>query len=496
MRHVLPLALARLVKLARRSDVVMAGSEEGIGILLSYLAATLTRRPFVVLAQADIDESIATWVPRRLQRANRYVLAHCDAAISVADSIVPGLVANGLAEERVSVVLNGIDVQDVRARAGLGSTGSTPRRGSAGGVPTVLGLGRLSWEKDFPLLVRAHARVLAAGVDHRLDIVGRGPLQAELESVIAEMGVADSVRLLGYVDNAYEHMAAADLFVLSSRSEGMPLTVLEALAVGVPVVATKCSSGVDLLLDGGRYGDMVPAESVEALADAIEKNLRIRSALRGPRRRRPGAGAHLRFLAVRGSRTPGAARCGGPRGRRRRPSVRGGRVSTASWLIRGVKRRLKAGYRELLLRRQRLHNYEPTSMLRVAESSVPAARVPAIDIHNHLGRWLNGGRVWMAPDVGALVATMDELNVTTMVNLDGRWDDELEANLDRYDRRASRSLSHVLPVGLVTADRSRIPGTPAEGAAPGRRRRRRRAEGVEGPRFRGPGPGRRARPPG
>jgi Amidohydrolase len=106
-----------------------------------------------------------------------------------------------------------------------------------------------------------------------------------------------------------------------------------------------------------------------------------------------------------------------------------------SRVVNGVKRRLAAGYREVLLRRQRLHSYAPRSALRLPETAVPAARVAAVDIHNHLGRWLNGGRTWMAPDVGALLAAMDELNVTAMVNLDGRWDAELEANLDRYDRR-------------------------------------------------------------
>ena len=291
LRQVLPIALARLIKLARRSDVLLSGSEEGIGIMLTYLAARLTRRPFVVLAQADIDDSIATWVPRRLQRANRFVLARADAAISVADSIVPGLVANGLPRERITVVLNGIDVQDVRDQAGLDAMGSAPRDASPDRVPTVLGLGRLAWEKDFALLIRAHAKVLAAGVEHRLEIVGRGPMQGELEELVAELGVADSVGLVGYVDDPYQRMAAADLFVLSSRSEGMPLTVLEALAVGTPVIATRCSSGVDLLLEGGRYGDMVPAESVDELADAIEKNLRDPSALQaraaaGPARAR------------------------------------------------------------------------------------------------------------------------------------------------------------------------------------------------------------------
>src|SRR5918999_2455762 len=80
----------------------------------------------------------------------------------------------------------------------------------------------------------------------------------------------------------------------------------------------------------------------------------------------------------------------------------------------------------------------PESALRVPESRVERPRFPVIDAHNHLGRWLASwaGRAgdWVVDDPGALVALMDELDVAAIINLDGRWGDELEANLDRYDR--------------------------------------------------------------
>ncbi|WP_242886738.1 amidohydrolase family protein [Actinomadura litoris] len=79
-----------------------------------------------------------------------------------------------------------------------------------------------------------------------------------------------------------------------------------------------------------------------------------------------------------------------------------------------------------------LSEYRPRTRLRVEESHVPRAAVPAIDAHNHLGRWLTGD--WTIPDVKSLLALMDACGVETIVNLDGRWDAELEANLDRYDR--------------------------------------------------------------
>jgi glycosyltransferase involved in cell wall biosynthesis len=287
-RYTWPVALARLVRHARRADVVLAGSETGIGLILAFLAATLARRPFAVLVQADLDNAIATWVPRPLQPLTRYAHAHAGVAVSVAESIVPGVVANGLPPERVHVVVNGIDVARVRELAGLPADPTDAAdRPPPGDPPLVLGQGRLSVQKDFPLLIRAHARVLAAGVPHRLVIVGSGPVHDDLLAIVAELGVGDTVELAGYLDNPHPITWSADLFVLSSNSEGMPLTILEALAVGAPIVATRCGTGVELLLGDDVHGRIVPVGDLDALAAAIEAHLRepavlLERARRGP----------------------------------------------------------------------------------------------------------------------------------------------------------------------------------------------------------------------
>ncbi|MFC7533955.1 amidohydrolase family protein [Actinoplanes sp. GCM10030250] len=81
----------------------------------------------------------------------------------------------------------------------------------------------------------------------------------------------------------------------------------------------------------------------------------------------------------------------------------------------------------------RLRDYAPVPAVRRPLTSVPRASVPAVDVHNHLGRWLGGGD-WLIPDVGALLGLMEEVGVRTVVNLDGRWDAELDANIARYDQ--------------------------------------------------------------
>jgi predicted TIM-barrel fold metal-dependent hydrolase len=107
-----------------------------------------------------------------------------------------------------------------------------------------------------------------------------------------------------------------------------------------------------------------------------------------------------------------------------------------SWLC--VRRAAERRYRRMALRlrvgRPSLERYQPESCLQVPERLVERARFAAIDVHNHLGRWLNGRDSWTVPDVDVLLKSMAALNVSAIVNLDGQWGDELERNLDRYDR--------------------------------------------------------------
>jgi glycosyltransferase involved in cell wall biosynthesis len=141
-------------------------------------------------------------------------------------------------------------------------------------VPLVVANGRLSVAKNIPLLLRAHQRVLAAGLHHRLLVMGEGPERPVIEATIEDLQVTDSVTLAGFVAEPYGTIAAADLFVLSSDTEGLPLTLIEAMAVGAPIVSTRCGSGPGLLLDEGRYGELVPVGSIGTLATAIETHLR------------------------------------------------------------------------------------------------------------------------------------------------------------------------------------------------------------------------------
>ena len=135
-------------------------------------------------------------------------------------------------------------------------------------APVILGAGRLTRQKDFPTLIRAFAQARAAR-PCRLIILGDGGQRNELLALAAELGVAGDLDLPGFAANPYAWMRAADLFVLSSRWEGSPNVLTEAMACGTPVVSTDCPSGPRETLQDGRFGPLVPMGDAAALGQAI-----------------------------------------------------------------------------------------------------------------------------------------------------------------------------------------------------------------------------------
>lgn len=135
-------------------------------------------------------------------------------------------------------------------------------------VPVILSAGRLRKQKDFETLLRAFALVRAKR-SCRLIILGEGSERRRLEELIDQLGVGGEALLPGHRTNPFAYMRRAALFVLSSRFEGSPNVLIEALALGVPVVATDCHSGPREILADGKYGPLVAVGDHVALATAI-----------------------------------------------------------------------------------------------------------------------------------------------------------------------------------------------------------------------------------
>ena len=142
----------------------------------------------------------------------------------------------------------------------------------AGQPPVLLAAGRLVVQKDFPTLIQAFALLRQKRPAHLL-ILGEGGLRPQLQTLVDELGLATDVSMPGFVKNPYPYMSHAAVFVLSSRWEGLPTVLIEAIACGCQVVSTDCPHGPSEILAGGRYGWLVPVADAEALAKAMEQAL-------------------------------------------------------------------------------------------------------------------------------------------------------------------------------------------------------------------------------
>ncbi len=135
-------------------------------------------------------------------------------------------------------------------------------------IPVVLAVGRLSPQKDYETLLRAFSNARRKR-DLRLMILGEGELRSSLEALIEQLGLGEAVALPGFTENPFAYMRRADMFVLSSRFEGLPMVLIEAMACGVPVVSTDCPSGPAEILENGKWGRLVPVGDAHALAQAM-----------------------------------------------------------------------------------------------------------------------------------------------------------------------------------------------------------------------------------
>jgi glycosyltransferase involved in cell wall biosynthesis len=169
-----------------------------------------------------------------------------------------------------------------------------------GASKRIINVGSFKDQKNQLLLIRSFARAFR-GTAVKLMILGEGPFRPALEALRAELGVEDQILLPGFTTDPWPYYASADLFALSSDYEGYPLVLIEALRAGVPIVSTDCESGPREILDGGRYGTLVPVGDEEAFAHAMAAALERpvdREALRARAEALSGQGPSDRYLEL------------------------------------------------------------------------------------------------------------------------------------------------------------------------------------------------------
>lgn len=258
-------AVPRLIRHLRRSrpDAVLTAKDHGAKI--AVLARALGRLRLRVVVK--VTNTLSQTLRRRGKRwSAQWLYPRADAIIAISEGVRRDLVDNlGMPGDRIRVIYNPMVTPAMQ-------TGSVelPHHPwfRAGSPPVIVAAGRLAGQKDFGTLIAAVAR-LRRERDCRLVILGEGPERADLEALAAQCGVADSVALPGYQSDPLPWMAGARVFALSSRYEGLGNVLVEAMAMGTPVVATDCPSGPAEILADGAYGRLVPMGDPDAMAAAL-----------------------------------------------------------------------------------------------------------------------------------------------------------------------------------------------------------------------------------
>ena len=207
---------------------------------------------------------------RFMPRLIKFFYPFADGIVAVSKGVANDLAqVTGLPRQKIEAIYNPIVTPELHEKTQdtLDHPWFKP-----GQPPVILAVGRLTKQKDFPTLIKAFAQV-RQNHQARLMILGEGDDRPTLEALAEELGVETDVCLPGFVINPYPYMVQASLFVLSSRWEGLPGVLIEALYCGTPLVSTDCPSGPREILADGQYGQLVPVGDVEAMAQAIATTL-------------------------------------------------------------------------------------------------------------------------------------------------------------------------------------------------------------------------------
>jgi len=190
------------------------------------------------------------------QTVARAIFSQCDRIITVSEAVANHAQSIGISSDSISVVPNGVDPNEF-----------SPSSKTDSG-PSVLFVGRLIQNKGPQILLEAAPKVINSCPETEFSFVGTGPLEESLQSRAQELGISENVHFKGYVESVAVEMKSADVFCRPSTSEGMPLTLLEAMASALPAVVTPVA-GVPEIVEDGQSGILVPTEDPDSTADNI-----------------------------------------------------------------------------------------------------------------------------------------------------------------------------------------------------------------------------------
>lgn len=251
-----PLRLRSVIR-ERRVDVVHAHTAHAVAV--AALATLGTGTPFVVSRRVDFKLRDNVGTRLKYGRAAKF--------IAISEAVANVLVASGVARERIDVVPDGVDVHRVVEPA---TRETLAALGVAADAPLVVQVAQLVGHKDPLNFVRAIARAREIVPAVQALLVGDGPLRGDVERAVERLGLGGVVHVVGYRTDADSLLAAADVVCLSSREEGMGSVLLDALAFGKPIAATRAGGIPEVVVDR-ECGLLAPIEDPAALGEAIAR---------------------------------------------------------------------------------------------------------------------------------------------------------------------------------------------------------------------------------
>jgi glycosyltransferase involved in cell wall biosynthesis len=264
-----------------RANGGLLHAHDAHALTLAGVAARLAGAPLIVTRRVDFP----------LRR--RGLWARADRIIAISEAVARVLRADGLDPGRIVVIRSGVDLSEAASAV---PARLRTRLGIPGDALVAAHLGALVPHKDQATLVRAAALLGPRAPGLHWVIAGEGELRGDLEALVERSGLRDRVHLVGHLEQPLGLLAEADLFVMSSREEGLGTSVLDAMARGIPVASTE-AGGLPEILEGGA-GLLVPVGDPSALADAVgrlvqEPALRAELAARGRERVRRFSAARM-----------------------------------------------------------------------------------------------------------------------------------------------------------------------------------------------------------
>jgi glycosyltransferase involved in cell wall biosynthesis len=256
----------RLASLCRQEHVSLIHAHQYTPFFYATLARFLCRRPPVLFTEHG--RHYPDYPRRKRMLANRLLLRQRDRIVGVGQAVRQALITNeGIAADRVGVIYNGIDLAPF-ADGAPGQHAVRLEIGVGAQDLVILQVARLDYLKDHATAIRALERVVCHQPGVRLVLVGEGPEMAAIQALVCQRGLNEYVRFLGLRGDVARLLQAADLVLLTSISEGIPLTLIEAMAAGLPVVSTKVGGVAEVVADG-QTGLLAPARDDAQLADNI-----------------------------------------------------------------------------------------------------------------------------------------------------------------------------------------------------------------------------------